>query len=505
MTWTLAAALLAATATAETPPFRVVALADGKRIEVSAGFPILDLATPRDADGRRTVVVLLGHLSRDSERREQACGVLAPDDEPEAGQVLKLAAFALDAEPPVRTLRDDLVLSTSRVGAFDLDGDGTDEILLGRRGGLDAWTPQTEAREIVAIPGARFPGDHGAPSGPVAPSRLHVFEAGRVTSIGPREGAEGFAPRGSMSLPVLVRAGSRSAWIYTRPFVAVGRSASGGDLLAADPEPVGDERLRVWLAEPEASGAEAVECWARLPGAERTIDSDFVVIDERPALVVTTMRADKMEFFGEKRLRVFRIEPDRTRTGVAPFLAAATGANLWQSIEARVTDADGDGRDDLVLAYWKGLKDEKVEFEIWSRDAAGRWPSKPVSGTLDVPEGDRSFLAYGSDLDGDGLPDLLVSGKGSLRIHRGVARARRGLPVESEPTAVLALPEGVESLGSSWVGVGAEGVEGGSDVALFFAPRPVDLDGDGIAEIVLLDAKRRDRLSVYRWTARERR
>lgn len=504
MTRTLAAALLAVAATGETPPFRVVALPDGERIEIATGKPIADVATPRDADGRRTVVALLDHLPLESERKEEACGVRAPDEEPGAGDGRKLVGFALDAEPPVRTLRDGLDGSTARVGAFDLDGDGTDEILLGRRGGLDAWTPPTEARPIVSISGAWFRSEHGAPSGPVVPSRLHVFEAGRVTSFGPRQG-EGFAALGSMSLPVVVRAGSRSAWIHTRPYVAVGRSASGGDLLAADPEAVGDERLRVWLAEPEASGAEAVECWARLPAAERTIDSDFVVLDGEPALVVATMRADKMEFFGEKRLRVFRIEPDRTRTGVAPFLSAATGANLWQPIQARATDADGDGRDDLVLVYWKGLKDEKVEFEIWSRDAEGRWPSKPDAGTLDVPEGDRSFLDYGSDLDGDGRPDLLVSGKGSLRIHRGVAPARRGLPVESEPTAILALPEGVESLGSSWVGVGAEGVQGGSALALFFAPRPVDLDGDGIAEIVLLDAKRRDRLSVYRWTARERR
>jgi hypothetical protein len=504
LTRTVAALLLAAAATVETPPFRVVALPGGERIEISPGGQVLDLATPRDAGGRRTVVLLVDPIPADPGRIEGTCGVRDADERPGDGPALKLMEFWRDADPPVRTLRDDLPRSTSRVGAFDLDGDGRDELLLGRRGTLEAWDPRAGSRPIASFPGGWFRSDHGTPGGPVAPSRLHVFEAGGVTSFGPRDGV-GFAALGSMPLPVLVRAGSRSAWVHTRPYVPVGRSASGGDLLAADPEPVGDDRLRVWLAEPETTGAEAVACWARLPGPERTVDSDFIVLDGKPALVATTMRADKMEFFGEKRLRVFRLEPDRTRTGIAPFLAAETGANLWQPVQARVADVDGDGRDDLVLAYWKGLKDEKVEFEIWSRDAEGRWPPKPVSGSVDVPEGDRSFLSFGSDLDGDGLSDLLVSGKGSLRIHRGVARARRGLPVESAPSAVLALPEGVASLGSSWVGVGADGVQGGSDLALFFAPRPVDLDGDGIAELVLLDAKRRDRLSVYRWTARKSR
>jgi hypothetical protein len=504
VTRTIARLLLAAAATGETPPVRVVALPGGERIEISAGSYVLDLATPRDAGGRRTVVLLLDPVPVEPARTDGACRMREPDEGPGDGPARKLATYSPGADPPFRVLRDDLPRSTSRVGAFDLDGDGNDEILLGRRGTLEVWSPSAGSRAIVTIPGGWFGSDHGSPGGPIAPSRLHVFEAGGVTSFGPRE-EEGFAALGSSSLPVLVRAGSRSAWVHTPPYVPVGRSSSGGDLLAADPEPVGDERLRVWLAEPKTTGAEAVECWARLPGQERTIDSDFVVLDGRPALVLTTIRADKMQFFGEKRLRVFRLEPDRTRTGIAPFLAAETGANLWQPVQARVADVDGDGRDDLVLVYWKGLEDEKVEFEIWSRDTEGRWPSKPVSGSVDVPDGDRSFLSFGSDLDGDGFMDLLVSGKGALRIHRGLARARRGLPVESEPSAVLALPEGVASLGSPWVGVGAEGVQGGSDLAPFFAPRPVDLDGDGIAEIVRLDAKRRDRLSVYRWTARENR
>lgn len=504
MTKTVAALLLAASATGEATPTRVVALPDGERIEISAGSHVLDLTTPRDARGRRKVILLLDTVPLDPAKPEGACGVREPGEEPADVRGRELVEFAPGAEPLLRSLLDDLPSSTSRVGAFDLDGDGSDEILLGRRGTLEAWDRSAGSRAIVSIPGGWFRSDHGTHGGPVTPSRLHVFEAGAVTSFGPREG-EGFAALGSMPLPVLVRAGSRSAWVHTRPYVAVGRAASGGDLLAADPEPVGKERLRIWLAEPEAARTEAVECWARLPGPERPIDSDFIVLDGKPALVVTTIRADKMQFFGEKRLRVFRLEPDRTRTGAEPFLSGETGANLWQAVQARVADADGDGRDDLVLAYWKGLKDEKVEFEIWSRDAEGRWPTRPVSGTLDVPEGDRSFLSYGSDLDGDGRPDLLVSGKGSLRIHLGVARARRGLPVEPEPAAVLALPEKVESLGSSWMGVGAEGVRGGSDLAAFFAPRPVDLDGDGIAEIVLLDVKRRDRLSVFRWTAREKR
>jgi len=47
----------------------------------------------------------------------------------------------------------------------------------------------------------------------------------------------------------------------------------------------------------------------------------------------------------------------------APLFAVETRVNAWQSVRLFVRDVDGDGRDDLVLGYWKGLTDDRVVLE----------------------------------------------------------------------------------------------------------------------------------------------
>ena len=54
--------------------------------------------------------------------------------------------------------------------------------------------------------------------------------------------------------------------------------------------------------------------------------------------------------FGEKLLRVFFIEGDRTRLGKPPVLAVESHANLWQESQVAATDLNGDGRQDVVFS-----------------------------------------------------------------------------------------------------------------------------------------------------------
>jgi hypothetical protein len=48
-------------------------------------------------------------------------------------------------------------------------------------------------------------------------------------------------------------------------------------------------------------------------------------------------------------------------------------------------------------------------------------------------------------------------------------------------------------------------MEGGSATPGSFSPRAVDLDGDGVSEIVLRHREHPERIAVYRWSPRDRR
>src|SRR6185436_18348671 len=133
--------------------------------------------------------------------------------------------------------------------------------------------------------------------------------------------------------------------------------------------------------------------------------------------------ADKLSLLGEKALRIYPLGGDRTRAGDAPLYAAVTGLNLWQQAYPVVYDLDGDGRDDLVLTYWKGLQNSIAAFEVYKGgDASGF--AKPRTMSFDVDGGEKAFMEFGSDLDGDGRPDLLLFAKRELLVFPGSAPDR---------------------------------------------------------------------------------
>jgi hypothetical protein len=218
----------------------------------------------------------------------------------------------------------------------------------------------------------------------------------------------------------------------------------------------------------------------RLPEPERVLEPAFLRLDGQPALAVTTIPAGSLPLFGEKRLRVWPLAPDRTRTGRLPLLAVSSSMNIWQQAHFFTHDLDADGRDDLVLGYWKGLKDSRVVLETWTRRTDGTFARGSAGAAFDVEDGDRSALRWGTDADGDGRPDLLLLAKGALQVHPGTA----GRTLVSR-TASHRIPVGaLERMGG-----GAEISVSASARATFPATvplegriRPVDLDGDSRPE-----------------------
>jgi hypothetical protein len=219
-----------------------------------------------------------------------------------------------------------------------------------------------------------------------------------------------------------------------------------------------------------------------------------LVLDGQPVLLMLTRSAEELSLFAEKRLRLFDLLPDRTRLGLAPRLATQSRMNLWQASHPRVLDLDTDGRDDLVLGYWKGLTEARVVLDLYTRREDGSFADPPRTTAFDVKDADRSVLEFGADVDGDGRPDLLVQARERLWLHRGTPPQTDGRIVDKKGIDLAAASGGPSEV---VLEVGSEGARTWSPEApgLFTA----DLDGAGGEEVVLVraaDEEGRGRIQV---------
>jgi hypothetical protein len=195
----------------------------------------------------------------------------------------------------------------------------------------------------------------------------------------------------------------------------------------------GVDRVRTVVVDFAADGTtRSSDCWCRLPGRERILESEILDFDGTRVLALLTMSAEKLSLFGEKLLRLCPLEPDRTKKGKPPLFAGTTRINLWQDAYPVAADANGDGRKDLVLGYWKGLKDDTVVLDAYLRHDGG-FEHAPKTTTFDVEEADRDVVLFGRDLTGDGVPDLVVEGGGAVFLHAGRRSASGSKIVDPTP------------------------------------------------------------------------
>jgi hypothetical protein len=162
-------------------------------------------------------------------------------------------------------------------------------------------------------------------------------------------------------------------------------------------------------------------------------------------------------------------------------------ANLWQMSTPSILDVNGDGREDLVLAYWKGIKDDRVVLDAYLRQPGGGFARSAGSTQFDVEDANRSVLGYGRDLDGDGLAELLVRAGGRMLIFPGVRPGRKGKGlVEKSPRWELPGEQGSSQTARMRIAVGEEGTIFSEVFEPFGSWRLADLDGDGREEILAL-------------------
>jgi len=334
----------------------------------------------------------------------------------------------------------------------------------------------------------------------IRPGRLDLY----------RMAGQGLALEKSLSIPVRARRDRMSLFLES-PRVTLLRSEDElrsqeeqGALYAIGPEAHGNRRLRTVLLKPtgllkptdllnptvplQQEADEPHESWALLPGPEEVEESWYGWKDGKPILVVTTFSADKIGIFERHRLRVFPLGADRTRGGRRPLLEATTASRRWQDVRPMILDADGDGRDDLVVFQTEGLANGKLIFEAFL-GAPGSGFQLTSRKTVLATQPDR--WKYGSDLTGDGVADLVTFGDGQLEVFAGTGGGRRrGRHLVERKASQTVSMEAVteERRRVVEIGVGVEGAE--AESTLFdgsVSLRVADLDGDGTSEVLILD------------------
>lgn len=478
----------------------VTTLDAGTIAEIRATGAFVSVALPRLAGRGREILLLVEVDPRETadpkKKKDEPCG-RSPyvDRAAAAAKPLRLLRWSPAAPATLDALREDLDRGFHGLDAVDLDGDGSDELVLYRSGGAEALARGPDGRfagpprPLFADPSLEFRGrarlfDSALLDGEV---RLRHAVEGTLRTYGPGASGAEWGERSSVPIPTESRARGEALVVETPEVVPVGRIADGTVVFATAPEEVGTERIRFWRLTPEAAeDSRAVECWCALPGPERMIDWAYDILGGRPVLIVTTTRGDKMSLLGEKKLRVFPMEPDRTRRGVAPIAAFPSELNLWQMTEPSVRDVDGDGTPDLVLPYWKGLKNDIAAVTVHPGRSDAGIAAKGVTQSFDIEKGDRAFIRYGPDLDADGNPELLLFGGEMLRVFPGLPAARRPKALVAEkPRWSFPIPKDVTATGGAGAQFGSGGFSAWRSAGPMGRLLDVDLDGSGGTELIL--------------------
>jgi hypothetical protein len=440
---------------------------------------------PRERGAHRALWLLVGQNAA-AEDKEGPAPCTVRDAAASNERNARLFRWRPDIPERLETLGSDLPAGT--LESADLDGDGADELLLFREGRIDLVTVSSrgEAKARALVSDEELGRSFGGPR--LAWDELAVQDASlRVTLLGGFRSYRGDPERNvtlasELAIPVRVNAGSERVRVASPAVRPIGRTAAGRMVFATEPEPLGRRRLRTLLLDPDGPvETRVVESWALFPSPERVVDSAFAMLQGAPVLIVTTTSAEKLSLLGEKALRIYPLGGDRTRAGDAPLFAATTGMNLWQVASPAVVDLDHDGRDDLVLAYWKGLKNSIAALEVYRGGVASAF-TKPRSMSFDVEKGERGFLEFGADADGDGRPDLILLANNELVVFPGVAPEKAAeAPVATRSSRRIALPD-LPSAHRMELSVGADGFQVSRLAGGLGTPHLLDLDGDGRPE-----------------------
>lgn len=189
--------------------------------------------------------------------------------------------------------------------------------------------------------------------------------------------------------------------------------------------------VREWLegggsrqVEPPDDSLGVVQAWSRLPAPEEVLESSYLDLHGRPVLLVVSKEADKVGLLERKKIRLFELSADRTRSGRTAFFSTITSSRLWQTLDIEWIDLNQDGLRDLVLLQPEGLAGEALLVDVHLATGPLRLATKAQRSRLKT---DQNGWTLRHDWTGDGLPDVLVLNAGLAQIYPLTeSRARRG-------------------------------------------------------------------------------
>jgi len=487
------------------PGIRVERARGITRVDAVLPGRLVDLALPDSGGGRRDAVLLVEPPEprpadevedRDGDAEDESdvdrlppC----PEEEQRSGEAgLLLYRFDPEGKNELVLLHDDLPRECAAVHAADIDGDGRDELLLGCGDELLLMSMEPGRRvpqRVIEEPDSvwRFLTPGGRPSSADGRSILvGSVRLGALTLYGPSPQKLTWENVATIELPLVGKVDHDGLRVRSAMPRFLGLDASGSLVFVTETENVGSRRLRTLLIETAPPGEPRVtECWSRLPAPEDLLESKTLRLDGQTVLLVTTKPEGKLNLFGEKFLRLYTLgERDRSRLGSLPFFETESRMNLWQEAFPKVLDVNGDGLEDLVVGFWKGIMDDKVVLDVYLRETDGSFRASPRTTAFDIKDGDRGILLYGTDIDGDGLPDLLVRGAKGLLLHPGL-RSSNGKRVVSDKPRVIPTDDLASEPGYTEVVLSEEGLDHRFIGNLSTRPRLVDLNGDGKSEILM--------------------
>lgn len=271
----------------------------------------------------------------------------------------------------------------------------------------------------------------------------------------------------SVKLPVSVDRVWRGLSLETPPVVRLTTDENENTRFLVGPEAHGLHRLRSLMVEVDAEHEPAItEIWSMFSGPETVLESWYVVFNRKPGLLVTTVQADKHGVFEKKKIRLFLLDRDRSRSGAPPILEAITRSRNWYAICAGIADLNNDGLDDVVSAQPQGLGAGKLWVTAHLSDRDGSFESKPLGTMLEISDGERCNFDF--DFDENGQPDLMV--------------------VDGDDVLIFPLTHGTESVGRGVVAqtpdwrIELEDVRGTPRLVRLFRDRRPQIIATGLTE-----------------------
>ena len=307
---------------------------------------------------------------------------------------------------PVAVLDDPALGRVGLDDRPDLDGDGTDDLVIATPQGLAALRRQDGrfvASGMKPLPRVAMFGRRGP--------TLHI--------LGPKYDAT------AASRP-------RERWLrpITRP----------GSRIAA---------TRVTFA----NEGEATSCKAWIRTVEPMRVAGYRVLQGAggPLLFAVALPAQRVSVLGEWSLLLAPLECDPTARGAEVLGTARTPYAVWTRVSLGPRrDFSGDGIEDVVVYGTSGRLRPHAELLLFdgAELRAGRLP-RPVGWTSSARRSGPLGVLYEIDLDDDGRLDLLFGVRGdAVAVVRGAPASAKGFPLEGRRAIELPLPDGIVADGA---------------------------------------------------------